>query len=83
MRMILMIIVAIAAMNIISGLVMLVKNKGRDIAILRTMGAGQGAILRIFFMAGATIGAAGHPVGVLFGVLFCLNIEAIQPSSNG
>ena len=53
MRLILMLIVAIAALNIISGLVMLVKNKGRDIAILRTMGAGQGAILRIFFMAGA------------------------------
>ncbi|HEY7851717.1 MAG TPA: ABC transporter permease, partial [Caulobacteraceae bacterium] len=59
MRYIFMFIVALAALNIISGLVMLVKNKGRDIAILRTMGAGQGAILRIFFMAGATIGLVG------------------------
>ncbi|HEV2365041.1 MAG TPA: lipoprotein-releasing ABC transporter permease subunit [Caulobacteraceae bacterium] len=78
MRMILMIIVAIAAMNIISGLVMLVKNKGRDIAILRTMGAGRGAILRIFFMSGAVIGALGTAFGILLGVLFCLNIGAIQ-----
>ena len=79
MRFILMLIVAIAALNIISGLVMLVKNKGRDIAILRTMGAGQGAILRIFFMAGAAIGADRHrSSGLAFGVLFCLNIEAIQ-----
>src|SRR5690606_9938928 len=50
MRLILGMLVVIAAMNIISGLVMLVKNKGRDIAILRTIGAGQGSILRIFFM---------------------------------
>ena len=78
MRMIFLFIVALAALNIISGLVMLVKNKGRDIAILRTMGAGQGAILRIFFMAGASIGLAGTLAGLLFGVVFCLNIETIQ-----
>jgi lipoprotein-releasing system permease protein len=78
MRLILMLIVAIAAMNIISGLVMLVKNKGRDIAILRTMGAGQGAILRIFFMAGASIGAAGTLAGLLVGLLFCTFIAEIQ-----
>jgi lipoprotein-releasing system permease protein len=78
MRMIFMFIVALAALNIISGLVMLVKNKGRDIAILRTMGAGRGAILRIFFMAGASIGLAGTAAGLLFGLVFCLNIEAIQ-----
>ncbi|MEO8812479.1 MAG: lipoprotein-releasing ABC transporter permease subunit [Caulobacteraceae bacterium] len=78
MRLIFMFIVALAALNIISGLVMLVKNKGRDIAILRTMGAGQGAILRIFFMAGATIGLLGTLCGLAFGLLFCLNIEAIQ-----
>jgi lipoprotein-releasing system permease protein len=78
MRYIFMFIVALAALNIISGLVMLVKNKGRDIAILRTIGAGQGAILRIFFMAGAAIGLTGTLVGLAFGVLFCLNIEAIQ-----
>jgi lipoprotein-releasing system permease protein len=78
MRYIFMFIVALAALNIISGLVMLVKNKGRDIAILRTMGAGQGAVLRIFFMAGATIGLAGTFAGLAVGVLFCLNIESIQ-----
>lgn len=78
MRMIFMFIVALAALNIISGLVMLVKNKGRDIAILRTMGAGRGAILRIFFMAGASIGIAGTAAGLIFGLVFCLNIEAIQ-----
>jgi lipoprotein-releasing system permease protein len=58
--------------------VMLVKNKSRDIAILRTMGAGQGAILRIFFMTGAAIGFAGTLFGLGAGVLFCLNIETIQ-----
>jgi len=78
MRYIFMFIVALAALNIISGLVMLVKNKGRDIAILRTMGAGRGAILRIFFMTGAAIGLAGAFSGLAFGLLFCLNIEAIQ-----
>jgi lipoprotein-releasing system permease protein len=78
MRFIFLFIVALAAMNIISGLIMLVKNKGRDIAILRTMGAGRGSILRIFFMAGATIGLLGTLAGLVFGVLFCLNIETIQ-----
>lgn len=78
MRMIFMFIVALAALNIISGLVMLVKNKGRDIAILRTIGASRGAILRIFFMSGAMIGVAGTFSGLIFGVLFCLNIETIQ-----
>jgi lipoprotein-releasing system permease protein len=78
MRLILMLLVAIAAMNIISGLVMLVKNKGRDIAILRTMGAGQGAVLRIFFMAGASVGVLGTAAGLAIGVLFCLYIGPIQ-----
>jgi lipoprotein-releasing system permease protein len=78
MRLILMLIVAIAAMNIISGLVMLVKNKSRDIAILRTMGASQGAILRIFFMSGAWIGAAGTVAGLTLGTLFCTFIGPIQ-----
>ncbi|WP_296599834.1 lipoprotein-releasing ABC transporter permease subunit [Phenylobacterium sp.] len=78
MRLILMLLVAIAAMNIISGLVMLVKNKGRDIAILRTMGAGQGSILRIFFMAGAGVGALGTLAGLLIGTLFCIYIGEIQ-----
>ena len=78
MRLILLMIVAIAAANIISGLIMLVKNKGRDIAILRTMGAGRGAILRIFFMAGAAIGVLGTLAGLLVGVLFCAYIAQIQ-----
>ncbi|WP_309092048.1 lipoprotein-releasing ABC transporter permease subunit [Phenylobacterium sp.] len=78
MRLILMLLVAIAAMNIISGLVMLVKNKGRDIAILRTIGAGQGAILRIFFMAGASIGVLGTLAGLLLGIVFCAYITPIQ-----
>lgn len=78
MRLILMMLVVIAAMNIISGLVMLVKNKSRDIAILRTMGAGQGAILRIFFLAGAMIGAAGTLAGLTLGVLVSVFIDPIQ-----
>ena len=78
MRLILFFIVAIATLNIISALVMLVKNKGRDIAILRTMGASQSSILRIFIMAGASIGLAGTLAGLLLGVLFCANITAIQ-----
>ncbi len=78
MRLILFFIVAIATLNIISGLVMLVKNKGRDIAILRTMGASRSSILRIFIMAGASIGVAGTLAGLLLGTLFCANITAIQ-----
>jgi lipoprotein-releasing system permease protein len=78
MRLILMMLVAIAALNIISGLIMLVKNKGRDIAILRTMGAGQGSILRIFFMAGAAVGVLGTLAGLIIGVLFCIYIDPIQ-----
>jgi lipoprotein-releasing system permease protein len=78
MRIIMMVIILVAALNIISVLVMLVKNKGRDIAILRTMGASQGAVMRIFFMAGAGLGMAATPAGVLLGVLFCANIEHIQ-----
>jgi lipoprotein-releasing system permease protein len=78
MFLILLMLVFIAAANIISGLVMLVKNKGRDIAILRTMGASSGAILRIFFMAGASVGVAGTIAGFLLGVLFCTYIQQIQ-----
>jgi lipoprotein-releasing system permease protein len=78
MRLILLLIVLIAAANIISGLIMLVKNKSRDIAILRTIGAGQGAILRIFFMAGAVIGLAGTLAGVILAILFCTYIQQIQ-----
>ncbi len=78
MRLILMLIVAIAVMNIISGLVMLVKNKGRDIAILRTMGASQGAILRVFFLCGVLIGTSATGVGLVLGSLFCIFIDPIQ-----
>ncbi|WP_029087271.1 lipoprotein-releasing ABC transporter permease subunit [Brevundimonas aveniformis] len=78
MRLILMLIVLVAALNIISGIVMLVKNKTRDIAIMRTMGAGQGSILRIFLAAGFSIGAAGTLIGFGLGVLFCLFIRPIQ-----
>ncbi len=78
MSIILGLVVAIAALNIISGIVMLVKNKTRDIAILRTVGASQGSMLRVFFIAGATIGVAGTITGLVLGLLFCLNIGAIQ-----
>lgn len=78
MRIVLMILVAITAMNIITGLVMLVKNKGRDIAILRTMGATRGSIMRIFFLSGASIGVLGTIAGLVLGTVMCLNIGAIQ-----
>jgi lipoprotein-releasing system permease protein len=78
MFMILTLIVLVAALNIISGLVMLVKDKGHDIAILRTMGATRGAILRIFLMTGAAIGVMGTLAGVVLGVVICLNIERIR-----
>ncbi len=78
MTLIMMLLVLIAAANIISCLIMLVKNKGRDIAVLRTLGAGQGAILRIFFLAGSMIGAIGTIAGLALGLLFCMNIERIQ-----
>jgi lipoprotein-releasing system permease protein len=78
MLLILGLIVLIAAMIIVSGLVMLVKNKGRDIAILRTMGASSGSMLRIFFMTGSIIGGAGTLAGLVLGVLFCTFITPIQ-----
>ncbi|TNB48088.1 lipoprotein-releasing ABC transporter permease subunit [Martelella lutilitoris] len=78
MFMILTLIVIVAALNIISGLIMLVKDKGPDIAILRTMGATSGAIMRIFFMTGAAIGIVGTLAGVFLGVIVCLNIESIR-----
>lgn len=78
MRMILMLVVAIAAMNIISGLVMLVRNKARDVAILRTMGASRGAILRVFLMIGAILGAGGALMGAALAAVFCIFIGPIQ-----
>ncbi len=78
MFMILTLIVLVAALNIISGLIMLVKDKSSDIAILKTMGASSGSVLRIFFMTGAAIGIAGTLAGVTLGVIVCLNIESIR-----
>ena len=77
MFVILSILVLIAAMNIVSGLIMLVKNKGRDIGILRTMGLTEGAILRIFFLCGALVGLAGTAAGVVLGCLFAHYIDPI------
>ena len=77
MFIIMAILVLIAAMNIISGLIMLVKNKGRDIGILRTIGLSQGSILRIFFICGSLIGVLGTLFGVIFGCLFALYIDPI------
>ncbi|THH37332.1 FtsX-like permease family protein [Aliishimia ponticola] len=71
------ILVLIATMNIISGLIMLVKNKGRDIGILRTMGLTQGSILRVFFLVGALIGCVGTVAGVALGVLFAWQIDTV------
>ena len=78
MFLILTLIVLVAALNIISGLIMLVKDKGRDIAILRTMGATKGAVLRIFFITGASIGTVGTLAGLLLGVVICANVERIR-----
>ena len=78
MFLILTIIVIVAAFNITSGLIMLVKDKGRDIGILRTMGVTQGAIMRVFMMTGASVGVVGTLVGFLLALLVCLNIESIR-----
>ncbi len=78
MFLILTLIILVAAFNIITGLIMLVKDKSRDIAVLRTMGATKGMIMRIFFMDGAFIGVVGTTIGVLLGILFCENIETIR-----
>ena len=78
MFMILTLIVLVAALNIISGLIMLVKDKSSDIAILRTMGATSSSVMRIFFMTGAAIGTVGTFAGVLLGVIVCVNIESIR-----
>ncbi|MBT9247392.1 lipoprotein-releasing ABC transporter permease subunit [Gemmobacter fulvus] len=77
MFIILSILVLIAAMNIISGLIMLVKNKGRDIGILRTMGLTEGSILRVFFICGASTGLIGTLCGVVLGCLFAIYIDPI------
>ncbi len=78
MFLILTLIVLVAALNIVSGLIMLVKDKGSDIAILRTMGATQGAIMRIFLITGSSIGIVGTLAGFLLGVVVCTNIDTIR-----
>ncbi len=83
MFLILTLIIIVAAFNIITGLIMLVKDKGRDIAVLRTMGATKGMIMRIFFIDGAFIGVIGTLIGLALGVLFCENIESIRQFLEG
>ncbi len=78
MFLILTMIILVAAFNIISSMIMLVMDKGRDIAILRTMGASRGSMMRIFMMTGASIGCAGTIFGALLGILFAANIESIR-----
>jgi lipoprotein-releasing system permease protein len=78
MFLILMLILLVAALNIVSGLFMLVKDKGSDVAILRTMGATPGAIMRVFLITGASIGVVGTVVGFLLGTIICLNADAIR-----
>ena len=78
MFLILTLIILVAALNIISGLIMLVKDKGGDIAIMRTMGASQGSVMRIFLITGASIGVVGTIAGFLLGLVVCLNVESIR-----
>ncbi len=78
MFLILTLIILVAAFNVVSSLIMMVKDKTRDIAVLRTIGAGRGSVLRIFLMVGASVGVTGTVVGTILGVVFCLNIERIQ-----
>ena len=78
MFLILTLIILVAAFNVISSLIMMVKDKTKDIAVLRTIGAGRGSVMRIFLMCGASVGITGTVTGTLIGVLFCLNIQSIQ-----
>src|SRR5579872_2577524 len=78
MFLILTLIILVAAFNVISSLIMMVKDKTGDIAVLRTIGAGRGAVMRIFLMCGASVGITGTLAGLVIGVLFCWNIETIQ-----
>jgi len=82
MFIILSILVLIATMNIVSGLIMLVKNKGRDIGILRTMGLTEGSILRVFFLCGSVTGLIGTSIGVILGCLFAIYIDPIFSAVN-
>jgi lipoprotein-releasing system permease protein len=83
MFLILALIILVAAFNIISGMIMMVKDKGRDIAILRTMGASRGMVLRIFMLSGASIGIVGTLAGFVLGVAFTENIESIRQFVQG
>ncbi|MEO0830689.1 MAG: FtsX-like permease family protein, partial [Pseudomonadota bacterium] len=83
MFVLLSILVMIASLNIVSGLVMLVKNKGKDIGILRTMGLSEGAVLRVFFLCGALIGTGGTLAGVVLGCLFAIYFDPIFAFVNG
>lgn len=83
MFMILTLIIIVAVFNIVSSQIMLVNDKGKGIAILRTMGATQGMILRIFFMTGASVGIVGTVVGSVLGIAFAQNIEAIRQLLQG
>jgi lipoprotein-releasing system permease protein len=78
MFIILSLIILVAALNIISGMMMLVKDKGRDIAVLRTMGASKGSIMRVFLITGASIGVVGTLAGLILGLIFCRYIEQIR-----
>ncbi|MBN9511105.1 MAG: lipoprotein-releasing ABC transporter permease subunit [Alphaproteobacteria bacterium] len=78
MFLILTLIILVAAFNVISSLIMMVKDKTRDIAVLRTMGASAGAVMRIFLMCGAFVGVAGTVVGAVLGIIFCRNIETLR-----
>jgi lipoprotein-releasing system permease protein len=78
MFLILTLIILVAAFNVVSSMIMLVKDKGRDIAILRTMGASRGSIMRIFFITGASVGVVGTAAGFALGLAFCANIETIR-----
>ncbi|MBT3306798.1 MAG: lipoprotein-releasing ABC transporter permease subunit [Alphaproteobacteria bacterium] len=83
MFLILTLIILVAAFNIVSSLIMLVKDKGKDIAILRTMGATRGTIMRVFFIAGASVGTIGTLAGFGLGLAFSKNIESIRQSIQG
>lgn len=78
MFVILTLIILVAAFNVISSLIMMVKDKTRDIAVLRTIGAGRGSVMRIFLMCGASVGVAGTVIGVVLGVIFCWKIQTLQ-----
>jgi lipoprotein-releasing system permease protein len=78
MFIILSVVVVVAAFNIISGLIMLVKDKGREIGILRTMGASKGAIMRVFLITGTSIGVVGTLTGTALALLFCWRIDEIR-----